>query len=323
MKTVAEYYQDIQPLIENEWYQAAISSFEHLLQTNPTFARGHYELGTLHYKFGVKDKVLDCYKKAVEYDPDNIDYLKSLADFYHAELEQIEPALAAYKRIIARGHNDVKILFIAANLCVALHDFEAAANYYQKVLEIEPWHSEAFDYLEKIKNHQKPHSQPDSPDEFYQQSLDAGAGGNIQMAVSILEQLVGQHPDYAPAHNDLGVYYQKLGNNDQAGYHYQNAIRLEPFNNIFKKNFANFCYVVQGDVVAALNLYLDVLRSDPKDVEVLQAAGDVSRAVNKLENAKTFYTRVLELEPWNMEISKILNRLEEDARHADSAGINS
>jgi hypothetical protein len=79
---------------------------------------------------------------------------------------------------------------------------------------------------------------------------------------------------------------------------------------------------VQGDVTAALKLYLDVLRSDPKDVEVLQAAGDVSRAVNKLENAKTFYTRVLELEPWNMEISKILNRLEEDARHADSAGIN-
>ena len=321
MKTVEQYYQDIQPLIENEWYQAAISAFEQLLQTHPSFARGQYELGTLHYKFGAKDRVLDCYRKAVEYDPDKIEYLKSLADFYHAELEQIEPALGVYKKIIEKGAADAETLFIAANLCVALHNFEDAVTYYQKVLEIEPWHPEAFEYLEKIRNHQKTETQPVPAEELYQKSQEAVATGGLESAVSILEQLVGRYPDFAAAHNDLGVYHQKLGNNNQARTYHQNAVRLEPYNSTFKKNLADFCYIVQGDVTEALKLYLEVLKSDPEDIEVLLAAGHISKAVKRPQNAEFFYRRVLEIEPWNLEASENLEKLRDDPARKSAAGF--
>lgn len=320
MKTAEEYYRDIQPLIENGWYQAAISAFEQLLQTHPTFALGHYEIGTLYYKTGVKEKALDCYKKAVECDPDNIDCLKSLADYYHAELEQIEPALRVYKTIIEKGTDDAETLFIAANLCVALHNFEDAMDYYQKVLEIEPWHSEAFEFLEKVKTHLANETQIASPEELYQQSQEAGANGNNESALSLLGQIVDRYPDYAMAHNDLGVYHQKLGDVDQALNHFQKAVRLEPYNSTFKKNLADFLYVVQGDVTEALKIYLEVLKSDPEDIEVLLAAGHISRAVKRPQNAEIFYSRVLEIEPWNPEASEKLEILRDDLRGTSAAG---
>lgn len=321
MKTAEEYYRDIQPLIENGWYQAAISAFEQLLQTHPTFALGHYEIGTLYYKTGAKEKALDCYKRAVECDPDNIDCLKSLADYYHAELEQIEPALRVYKTIIEKGTDDAETLFIAANLCVALHNFEDAVNYYQKVLEIEPWHSEAFEFLEKIKTHQANETPVASPEELYQQSQEAGASGDYESAVSLLGLIVDRYPDYAMAHNDLGVLYQKIGDNDQAAMHYQSAVRLEPHNSTFKKNLADFSYIVQGDVTAALKTYLEVLKSDPEDVEVLLAAGHISQTVNRPQNAEIFYSRILEIEPWNLEASERLSSLKKDLKQANSAGL--
>ena len=148
-----------------------------------------------------------------------------------------------------------------------------------------------------------------SPEELYQESQEAGATGNVESAVSILEQLVGRYPDYALAHNDLGVYHQKTGNNDQAGNHYKNAVRLEPYNSTFNKNLADFCYIVQGDVTEALKIYLDVLKSDPEDIEVLLAAGHISRAVNRPQDAEIFFSRVLEIEPWNLEASENLEKL--------------
>ena len=312
MKTIEEYYRDIEPLIGNGWYQAAISAFEELLRTNPTFARGHYELGSLLYETGAKEKVLECYQKAVQYDPDNIDYLRSLADFYHGVLEQIEPALEVYKKIIEKGKDDAETLFIAGNLCVALNDFEDAAVYYQKVLEIQPWHSEAFEYLEKIKRHLTAEAQVISPDELYQRSQEAANSGNVESAVSILEQLVGQFPDYAVAHNDLGVLYQGSGNEEKAFEHFMRAVRLKPTDNTFAKNLADFYFVVKGDVGEALQLYLNVLKRDPDDVEVLIAAGHISKSINRLQNAEKFYNRVLEIEPWNLEAAENVNKLREN-----------
>ncbi|CAB1064795.1 hypothetical protein D1BOALGB6SA_9592 [Olavius sp. associated proteobacterium Delta 1] len=321
MKTAEEYYQDIQPLIENQWYQAAICAYEQFLQTNPSFARAYYDLATLYYEFGEKDRVLECYKRAVDYEPENLNYLKGLADYYHAELKQVEPALAVYKKMIEKGATDAETMFIAANLCVALHQFEDAMNYYQKVLEIEPWHSEAFECLEKIKNNQTMKAQAVSPEELYQRSQEAGAAGSIESAVSILEQLVGRFPDFAAAHNDLGVYHQKLENNDQAQNHYKNAVRLEPYNSTYNKNLADFYFIVQGDVPKALQIYLGVLKNNPADIEVLLATGHISIAVNRPQDAETFFRRVLELEPWNMEAGKNLENLRKDPAGKTAAGF--
>lgn len=301
MKPVQEYSEVIEPLIENGNYQAAISALDELLSANPNFAYGYYELGTIHFKYGDKDKVLECYKKAVENDPENTDYLRNLADYYHVELERIEPALEIYKKIIEKDPGESETVFIAANLCVALHNFEEAMEYYQKVLEIEPWHVEASEYLKKIKKHLSLLPNRESPEEMYRKSQEEGAAGRTESAVSLLEQLVAEYPDYAIAHNDLGVYYQKSGNIETALEHLTEAVKLDPYNITFEKNIADFQFAVMGNVNEALQHYLNVLRRDPEDTEVLVAAGYVCRAINQPEEAELFFKRALEIEPWSIE----------------------
>ena len=78
---------------------------------------------------------------------------------------------------------------------------------------------------------------------------------------------------------------------------------------------------MQGDVTEALKIYLDVLKSDPEDIEVLLAAGHISRAVNRPQNAEIFYSRVLEIEPWNLAASENLNRLNKELGRANPAGL--
>jgi tetratricopeptide (TPR) repeat protein len=74
-------------------------------------------------------------------------------------------------------------------------------------------------------------------------------------------------------------------------------------------------------VVEALKIYLNVLKRDPDDVEVLMAAGHISRSVNKLQNAEMFFNRVLEIEPWNLEASQNLEQLKEGMIRKTAAGF--
>ncbi|UCF92983.1 MAG: tetratricopeptide repeat protein [Desulfobacterales bacterium] len=321
MKSAEEYYEDIQPLLANGWHEAAICALEQLRQTHPTFAPACGDLGTLYYKAGHKDKALECYKRAAEYDPENIGFLKCLADFYHAELEQVEEALAVYKQIIGKGAKDADTLFIAANLSVVLHNFEDAADYYQQVLEIEPWHAEAFEYLDKIRSQHPAEGETSAPEELYRQSKEMGAGGDLEGAVSKLAEVIQLYPEFAPAHNDLGVYHQKTGNDEEALKHLQRAVRLEPYNNTFAKNLADFYFLVKGQVTDALEIYLDVLKRNPEDVEVLMAAGHICEAVNRFEDAKLFYSRVIDIEPWRLEASESLEGLQERLKRQDGAGL--
>lgn len=194
-------------------------------------------------------------------------------------------------------------------------------DYYQKVLEIEPWHAEAFEYLEKIKRHQDSEAQNLSPEELYRKSQEAGATDNVRSAVSILKQLIGQYPDHAVAHNDIGVYYQRLGNLEEAFQHLKQAVQIEPHNSTFGKNLADFYYVVKGDVGEALRIYLNVLKRNPDDVEVLIAAGHISKSVNRLHNAEMFFNRVLEIEPWNSEARDYLAKLRDDPGSKTASGL--
>ncbi len=321
MKSARDYYQDIQPLIDNQWYDAAIRAYQQLLQQHPTFCQAHNDLGTLYYKTGDQEKALEHYQKAVACEPDNTGFLKSLAHFYHTELEQVENALEVYKKIIEIDHSDAQSFFIAANLSVVLQNFKDAVAYYQRVLEIEPWHTEALEFLEKIKGRRENSEKLMSADELYRRSQELASADDMQAAVSVLEQLVASHPEFAAAHNDLGVYYQKMGRNDQALEQYRQALELDPHNSTFEKNLAEFYFIVQGDVAAALKIYLELLKRNPEDVEVLLAAGHISRAVGKPEDARVFYGSALNVEPWNLEAGESMEQLEAEQDGQSAAGM--
>jgi tetratricopeptide (TPR) repeat protein len=149
-----------------------------------------------------------------------------------------------------------------------------------------------------------------SPEEKYQDIQSRLNSERPEKIIEELELLLQTFPDYALAHNDLGVFYYKTGEREKSLVHYEKAAQLEPANVTFKKNLADFYYVEQGRVEDALKIYVDILAINPEDIETLQITGHICVALHKFEDAKTFYNRVLEIEPWNIEARNYLDKLQ-------------
>ena len=84
---------------------------------------------------------------------------------------------------------------------------------------------------------------------------------------------------------------------------------------------ADFYYFEQGLVTDALEIYLNLLRSDPEDIEVLMTAGHISRDLNRPGDAELFYNRVLEIEPWNLEAGQHLDSMREETKRKNASGL--
>ncbi len=140
-----------------------------------------------------------------------------------------------------------------------------------------------------------------SPDVLYTEVGKVMADGNPKEAIGALEMFLAIWPDYGLAHNDLGVLYFNEGEKEKALGHYEQAARLETENTTFQKNLADFYYVEAGRVEEAMGLYIKVLAANPLDTELLLILGGICASLEKTDNAKFFYGRVLELEPWHVE----------------------
>jgi GT2 family glycosyltransferase/Flp pilus assembly protein TadD len=340
-------YQGIQPLLDSSNPDAAIAALKNLVDAFPDFAQAHNDLGVLTYRVGDKQTALTHYEKAVQLDPGNITFKKNLADYYYMEQQRVEEALQLYVDVLAIEPEDVETLLMTGHICIAVQQFDDAEVFYNRVLEIEPWNTDASEILQKLQNRaQAPISTPttenippqlqpqmagndqanvnveplhskglepgpaSTAEEMYQQAQTLMKGNDPEPVIKALQDILVTFPDFALAHNDLGVLYYNCGKKDRALRHYEQAARLETGNITFKKNLADFYFVEQNRVEDALKLYVDVLAIQPEDVETLLITGHICVSLHRFDDAKVFYERVLEIEPWNADARQNLGTLE-------------
>ncbi len=310
MESAEMIYQGIQAMINSNNPEASIWALERFLETYPDYALACNDLGVIYYNHGNKEKALEHYEKAVQLSPGNIIFQKNLADFYYVEQVRIQEALEIYVKVLAAHPEDMETLLIIGHICVSLKKFEDARVFYNRVLELEPWNLEAREHLDKMAEYEEDGAAK-SAEEMYQNIQESMNTITPEEAINKLQELLSLHPDYALANNDLGVLFYNQGNKEQALRHYEQAARLLPDNITFQKNLADFYYVEQARVQEALEIYVKVLSDHPEDVETLLITGHICVSLKKFEDARVFYNRVLELEPWNIDARQNLNRLED------------
>jgi len=170
---------------------------------------------------------------------------------------------------------------------------------------------------ESTKNHNQKEIAMKSPQKMYQEIQPLIENGWHDVALNALEKLLNVHPQFAIAHNDLGVLYYNQGLKDKAQMHYEKAVEFQAENITFRKNLADFYYAELGRVEDALRLYVQMIETNPEDVEILLITGHICVSLQKFEDAKDFYRRVLEIEPWNADARQYLDKLPQNFSRTD------
>jgi len=128
--------------------------------------------------------------------------------------------------------------------------------------------------------------------------------------IAYMEEKLQGPVNAAVIHNDLGIMYCRTGEHPRALENFMAATEHDPLNSDYLKNLADFYYSIMQDSRAALAVYKRLVAMDPVNTAVLTILGHIHLAENDFGEAKTYYKRVLDLEPDNTEIRGYLENLE-------------
>ncbi|MGD9363944.1 MAG: tetratricopeptide repeat protein, partial [Desulfobacterales bacterium] len=308
-KTAEALYSTIHSSLNTKPSEEVINDLQNFIVSYPEFALAHNDLGVLYFSVGNMEKALEYYERAVQLDSENMVFQKNLGDFYYAELGRVEDALGIYVKILKSDPADVETLLITGHICVALEKFQDAEVFYSRVLEIEPGHQDARQFLDKLNSLEAHDSAAKTPEALYDEIQPLLNNGDPHRALAALEHLLEKFPDYALAYNDIGVLYYHTGDKEKAQHYYERAVEAMPENINFQKNLADFYCLELGRLEEALNIYVDILNTHPRDIETLLAIGRICAALERPGDAEAFYHRVLELEPGHEDASNNLRSL--------------
>ena len=139
------------------------------------------------------------------------------------------------------------------------------------------------------------------------------------------QSLSGTIPSTSPvvtgntlSHEQRAALHYRQGEKDRALELYKEAARLSPGDVAVQKAYADFMYVALGRADEALPLYQHVLDLKPNDAETLQILGNICASRQQPIDARQYFSRLLEIEPWNMTIKKSLEALPANDSPANS-----
>jgi tetratricopeptide (TPR) repeat protein len=132
--------------------EGAIEDLNRLVQYSPGCAVAYNDLGVLYYQLGDKEKALEAYEKSVQLDSSETNALKNLADFYLLEQQRVEEAMRLYLNALERNPVDLECLLATGFICTVLKKNDDAADFYRRVIELDPYNRTATDALERIQS---------------------------------------------------------------------------------------------------------------------------------------------------------------------------
>ena len=123
-------------------YDEAIDILDQVLEVNPLYAPAHYQKGLIYEEWDRRKESLASYNKAVEINPTYNEARLGLASLYDKSVLN-ELALEQYLKVAETRRDDPGIHFKIALEYWYLQDIPKAAEYYIRVVEINPEHLQA------------------------------------------------------------------------------------------------------------------------------------------------------------------------------------
>ena len=154
--------------------------------------------------------------------------------------EDFEQAKKCYQRAINVDDRHYNAWWGMGNICLKQERYDYATQYFKSAIKINSRSSVLSTYLGMTYFHNKQPREalecfemaekmdPNNPLNRYQKATVLMSLGQLDRALSVLEELNVRVPREAPIHILIGKIYKKLGNKDKALNHFNVAMDLDP-----------------------------------------------------------------------------------------------
>jgi len=338
-------YEELEKTLQSLPPEAAIERISGYMKEFTEYPQAHNDLAVLLHRQRELLPALGRFERAVRLAPRNSTFRKNLAGFYFVELGWTDDAIMMYTDLLKENQEDTEVLGALAVISCRIGRLEEAGHFLRKIIELEPWNSDAQNILNSLYEPVAAPATPTTPispirqisltdqedvgsllaglrqtiadmtvvnktpEERYREAVELAGGGKSAEAITALESVVRSAPEYALAWNDLGVLTGQSGDVKRSLDAHELAVRLDPTNITFGKNLASLYYAALGRTDDAIQIFTRILSTHPDDVETLLALGQISAVNGYPEEARIFVQKVLQIEPWNMAARQFLSSI--------------
>lgn len=312
IESIEAIYAQVLSQIDTGDRKAAMAGLKQILERAPDHALAHNDAGVLAYESNNKHEAFEHYQNAVALEPNNPVFLKNLGDFIWEEKGDPKGALTQYVKVLEIIPDDIEAILNCGRICLGVDKLEDARFFFEHALQIEPQNENIRSLVRQLDAKPNESVTAIGHDAHYREAKQKAESGDLPGAIEDLTKLVEDDRSNATAYNDLGVLYYEMGKYEKALGCYLEAVSLSPHDETFLKNLADFYFMQQGRIEDAMKLYTQLLEKNPRDVDSLLATGLICFQLNKTEDSREFFQRVIEIEPGNQNARLALDQIDKN-----------
>ena len=119
---------------------------------------------------------------------------------------------------------------------------------------------------------------------------------NIKVAQNLYEKVLNMNPNFANAHNNLGIIYQSLGEKKNAINSFEMSIKINPNHTDSYYNLGSI-FKELGEIKKAKKCYEKTIEINPNHIEAHNNLGVTFQTLEDYQNAKKCYEKAIEIDP--------------------------
>ncbi len=298
------------------------------------------QLGMIYAQKGEWNHAVNSFESAVKADPEYPEARHNLSQAL-ISLGDYERGVRVISDWLTAHPEDVVALMIMARVNLEVDRTDEARVYLQQIREVDPDNEEASEILRKLDGPEN--QEKDEADHLLQQAFDLLNNFDESRAESLFQQsaglnpspeamfgevlcairkeqhlrammqlnkLIEQWPEYAPAHNQMGILNFQDGMIDQALKYFARAIEADPQYVEAQRNYG-VALIESGDYENGIGVFNKILSQHPDDVESLLIIGGFYAEVERWTQAENFYKRVLDIEADNVSARNMLEEIKQ------------
>ena len=272
--------------------EGAISIFRRVIDNiDATHTAALLQLGEIYYATGEEGLAIEHYRQAIEADASLKDYFMEQLAPYHAGLMGRDEAKSVLKRFLAVIPDDPRASFYYAQIETDAGNLAAAIQYYEQTLALidsdEPSLNVEFAPEDLLDTYRF------LGDAYYQQGADEKAKMSYKRTIEL----------------DPGLDRYFFNQGKSAFDAEQLDLAIEPFSKfllIYPEDIETVyllgrSHEALGDTKNALSFYVRTLEFDADHREALTRSAQIYRGQDEPQNALTMLTKLIAIEPTNVE----------------------